>query len=291
MLTRYEPSGKCDLLFKVLIPIAALAAGGLGWIHGFLLNTGKGRPIGTSLLFVIFMASAMIVYAMVSIARCRSRTWAILLALIVALSALGAAHARVYARDPAGYAAGTPVIEWMTARVNKGTPVPFATNTTASGLWAWALWSAELAGLVAFLCFVSLDTVGEAFCEKCRTLADKHKRTAELPCPSDALVQEAKVCATLSTLRIDEAPADFTKQRWLVFTGSACSCGELQTLSIELEEHSSRKSERGDASGKRYRTSKSLRSQLVVSAEDHQRLEELLDSLQLREKQAAAQNA
>lgn len=276
MLEEYRHSGRVERLFFVLLPISMLLAGGLGTLHGLIEVTGKHRPIGTSLFLVLLLGGAIVAYAHSYLGRCRSRAWALVLALVLGLSATAAVHTTIYLRTTKSLAPRPSFGAWLMQRASSGVAVPGVRGRSLQGTGAWVLWLSEAIGLTVFLFFVAQQVSREPFCERCCRHADRRRRCVELPNPSDALVHGCKVLSSMTELGLTASVPSADPDRWLVLERHSCECGELQTLSLVLESRSGKKSDKGDASEKPFRKSKApLRSGLIASGDDLRKLDEL----------------
>ena len=268
MFRPYRASGKISQRFFGLVALAATVVCGLGWLHGVVLASGKGRPIGGSFFFLILMGGCITCYAAVSLGKCRNRLLGVVACVMLGLLALGASHAFHYTRAPDGAVTGTSVVAWFEAQAAAGVPMPGARRGTLQGWEAWVRWGVELALAVGFFGYVGADTSRTPFCEGCGTDHDEQKRVCEWPSPAESLVEVARSCESVEELGVPSPPDGSAATRWVVLVGRSCRCGELQTLTVVREEKSTRKDEKGEGSSKRNRKSKVLRENVVMDDDD-----------------------
>jgi hypothetical protein len=276
----YRASGKISPRFLGLAAVAATVMCGLGWLHGVMLATGKGRPIGTSFVFVILIAGCITCYAALSLGKCRNRLLGVVACVMFGLLALGASHAVHYTRAPNGAVTGTSVVAWFEAQAAAGVPMPGARRGTLQGWGAWVRWGIELALVIGFFGYVGADTPKTPFCEGCGTDHDEQKRVCEWPSPSVSLVEVARACGSVAELAVPSPRDGVPATQWLVLVGRSCRCGELQTLTMVHERTTTSLDKKGEGSSKRYRTSDVLRENVVMDDDDVARFRLICEMLE-----------
>lgn len=176
------------------------------------------------------------VYVATRYGRCRSHVAGLLLAIVVTLAALVAAHATPWVREPGGRAARTSLIAWTAQRASNGLEVKVSRTTSfrVNGWEAWGLWGTEAAGILFLAAGAAVYAVQAPFCEACTRYANGSRRSFRVKDPHEEYISAIKHATSVEPMLLAKERQDAKVDRDLEFHRSSCGCGELQLLKVEL---------------------------------------------------------
>jgi hypothetical protein len=247
----YRTSGRFDPLTLPLFAGALAAGAGVAWLYQMLMTWIPYIYVNLLLCCAFGGALGVAGAFAVRLGHCRNRVLAFVLAVPLALGAVGASYYWGYRATISAIAEkhpDTPIDtirqevtwqRWIDARKQAGWTMSSSHSSSSSestpditGLGVIAIWAVEALALLALTVMLVDKQASKPYCERCRRWCSA--KPLQIPGLTRADVEHAVQMGDLMPLVDIQQRSDGDPTRTLVLTGNVCDdCSDTAFLTVE----------------------------------------------------------